>query len=1018
MLYVGLLVLSVVSFLRMRIELMPDITFPTLGLITSYPGASAEEVEQKITRLVESQVSIVRGMKEIQSISKEGISTVRLKFDWGTNLDDAANDVRDRLGILKNFLPEGVDEPTIFRFDLKDLPVLMIGAQAEESYPRLFHILDSEVSDMVKRVPGVGNVFVRGGLVRQVNVNVDRQRLEAHRLTLLDLARSLQANNITLPAGDISVGRTNYLLRVPGEFESLDQIARIPVGYAQGRTLTLDDVAAVEDGHFDEKERVEIKGRTGAIFFIQKRSEANTVEVAAAVKAKLPEIQARLPRDVKLQVLIDNSVNVKRSIYNLREVLWVAVVLIVLVVLLFLRQWRPALIVCTSIPVSLIDSFMIQYFLGYSINSISLLALTIAVGLVVDDAIVVMENQIRHQDELKEPPRIAAVNAAKEVSLAIVASTFTSCIVFLPVVFVGGVAGVLFKSLALVICVTLLLSLFDALTLNPMLGALLLKGAKPSTNGFYARTERWFVALGQSYRSAIGWALDHRKTVLASATVLFFGSAGLVRFVGTEFFPESDQGQLQAEFQLPVGTRVEATHDAMNQFEQVYNTVVKPEWSQNYFWRDGLNPRMGFGGFMGMREDSNIGRFQAVLVEKSERPVGMKEINQKLREASARIPGLTRVNFFAGDFMSRMLLGREKPLAVDVFGYDLGRMHDVARKVESALKTTPGIADASISLDLRRPEYHVVVDRAKAAALGIPVKDVADTFKLGFSQSRASIYRELGEEYDIVIRMREEDRRDEPDLTGLFVRSPGGDLIRLSNLAQFEKTTGPIEIERQDQQRVIHVEANIQGSSIGQLAAKVQEKLDRIPLPPGVVVAIGGSVKEQKESFRLLGLALILGVLLTFMVMAAQFESLRAPFVIMFSVPFGFVGAVWMFLLTGFHLNVSTFIGLIMMVGLVVKNAIVYLDYAMKKEREGLPLREALIEAGRVRLRPILMTACAMIFGLLPMALSTREGSETWQPLSLTVIGGLIVSTAVTLILIPTLYYSISGRKRRSAPTA
>ena len=1015
--YVALITVSLVAFSKMSVDYFPRISFPTIAVFTTYQGASAEEVEQKITRLVESSVSIVRNLKEMQSVSREGSSVVRLIFEWGVDLDAAANDVRDRLGFLRNLLPEEADDPILLRFDLNDIPIMFIGATARESYPKLYHLLDTDVSDMLKRVPGVGNVFVRGAYVRQINLNVDRHRLEGYGLTLADVSRALKENNLTVPAGNIKIARTDYLLRVPGEFTSLDQINNMPVGRYQDREIYFKEVGRAEDYRAEETERISVNGQPGALLFVQKRSEANTVKVAEGVKKALPEIRRRLPPDITIEPLIDNSKDVKRTIGNLSETMWIAIGLIFGVILLFIRHLRPALIVFTSVPISLLDSFMFQYFFGYTINIISLLALTIAVGLVVDDAIVVMENQIRHQEELGEDPKTAAVKATSEVGLAVTASTLTSVAVFVPIVFATGVAGVMFKQLSVVISITLLLSLFDALLLNPMLCSVILKKRERKQEGLAARLYRWsesqLVWLQNSYKKVISYALDHRTVVVVVAAVMFFGSIFLVPLVGTEFFPEEDSGQLQAEIQLPVGTKVEATHLVMEKVEKSFSSVVEPEWTVGYFWRDGHNPRMGFGSLIGQREGSNIGRFQAVLVEKNQRPKSVKEINQKIRQKLEDSPEISRTGFFSGSTISRLLLGREKPVAVDIYGYEIDKTYQIAQKIKSIMDNTQGLTDAAISLDLRRPEFHVNIDREKASALGIPVKDISDEVNLAFAQQRASTYRETGQEYDIVIRMQPEQRKSEADLEGLFVKSPSGELIRLSNLVTLEPTLGPLEIERQDQQRVIRVEANTFGSSLGEVARVIEDKIRQIPLPPGVTLGFSGSIKEQRESFRDLLLALILGIILTYLVMASQFESFVVPFVIMFSVPFGFVGAILMFVIFDRTLNVATFIGIIMMVGLVVKNAIVYLDYALQLERKGWGTREALVEAGRVRLRPILMTASAMIFGLLPMALSTKQGSEIWQPLAMSVIGGLIVSTLVTLILIPTVYYVMQSLRKK-----
>lgn len=1012
MIYVGLLVLSLVALNRMRLDLFPDVTFPTMSIITSYQGAGTEEIEEKITKRVESTVSIVRNLKELNSVSKEGVSVVNLKFEWGINLDNAANDVRDKLGFLKKVLPEDADDPTIVRFDMKDMPILFIGVGAEESYPKLFNILDTDVSNFLKRVPGVGNVIVRGGMARQINIDVDRQRLEAHGLTLLDIKNAVGANNITMPAGNIKIARTDYLLRVPGEFHNVDEISEVTVGYYKGKTVKVKDIATVKDSHADELEKVSVNGRRGAWLMIQKRGEANTIDVVAAVKKIMPEIRAIVPKDITMDIMIDNSKEIKRTLGNLTETLRIAIFLIFGVIFFFLRRIRPALIVFTSIPISLLDSFMLQYLFGYTINMISLLALTIAVGLVVDDALVVMENQIRRQEELGEDPKTAAIHATSEVGRAVTMSTLTSCIVFLPMIFATGIAGVMFRQLSIVMVITLLLSLFDSLTLNPMLSSIFLKQMHDDKDGLiktlHRKSEQFLIWIENRYRNLISWALEHRKTVVFGALVIFVGSLSLVPLVGTTFMPEEDTAQIQAFFELPVGTRVEAVHEVMEQAEKFLRAAVPAKYIENVLWRDGDNPKLTMGSMQG-KSGSNIGTFFTVLVEKNKRTLSMNQINQMLRKEMAKIPGITRTTFQSGD-MAANLIGQGKPMVVNIFGYDLEKSNEVAEQIKKKMEELKGFSDITISLDMTRPELHVMIDREKAGALGISVKNVADTVNLAFAQQASSIYREEGDEYDIVIRLREEDRKNEPDLENLFVKTPTGEMVRLSNLAHFEKNPGPLQIDRMDQQRLIKVEANIEGGDLGAYTKKIDAVLKKMVLPHGISFSYGGSVKEQKESFNSLFLALILGIMLTYMIMAAQFESFTDPLIIMFSMPFGFVGAIWVFVITGYTLNIGTFIGLIMMVGLVVKQAIVYLDYALQLIDENWTTHDALMEAGRVRLRPILMTVSAMIFGLLPMALSTKEGSEFWQPLSMSVMGGLAVSTVVTLVLIPVLYSIVSER--------
>jgi len=1022
MIYTGLLVLSLSSFSRMGLDMFPDISYPVVSVITTYEGASAEEVEAKVTRKVEAQTSTVRGLKDLNSTSKEGLSVVTLKFEWGSDLDSSANDVRDKLGMLKKLLPDGADDPMVMRIDLKDIPILIMAVNAGESYPRIYNILDNDVSNMLKRIPGVGNVIIRGGQSRQINVDVDRRRLEAYGLTLSDVKRAVLANNLMQPAGNMQIGQTDYMLRVPGEFSSPQEIAGATVGVFRGQAIKIGDVAQINDSHPYESEKVMANGRTGAILMVQKRSEANAIEVSEEVRKALPDIHRRIPADISIKPLIDTSLDIKNTLNNLTETLYVAAFLILAVILFFLRRVRPAVIVFTSIPVSLLDSFLLQYLAGYTINLISMLAITIAIGLVVDDALVVMENQIRRQEELGEDPKTAAINAASEVGRAVTMATLASCVVFLPMLFATGMAGVMFRPLAIVMCVTLLLSLLDSLTLNPMLSSLFLKPSKSgrSRSGrlekVYAIFERGLVRVENSYKGLIAWTLENPWKVVNSSIAVLAVSLLLVPLIPTEFMSEQDTGQMQIDVELPVGTRVEATHKVMEQVEAAFKKVVPQEWvTTGYLWRDGENTKNSTGGMSG-KSGSSIGTFMGSLNAKNKRSLSVTEINEKLRQEITKIPGITRLAFSGGSVTSK-LTGSGKPMCVNIYGYDLQTTNAIAGKLKREMEKEGGFKDVTVSLDMTRPEYHVVIDRRKAGSMGIPVQTIADTVNLAFGQKKNAVYRELGDEYDIVVRLREEDRRAEPDLESLFVRASNGEPVRLSNLATFVKKPGPLQIDREDQQRIVKVEANIAGNDLGKATSKLEKLLAGTPMPAGVSWAYGGSVKEQKESFLSLAFAMALGIMLTYMIMASQFESLIIPLIIMFSLPFGFAGAIWVFALTGFSLNITTIIGLVMMVGLVVKQAIVYLDYALQLiDDNDWEIKEALKEAGRVRLRPILMTVSAMVLGFVPMAISTKQGSEFWQPLSLTIIGGLLVSTVITLVLIPAAYYLIFKNKKKVIP--
>ncbi|PIU83333.1 MAG: AcrB/AcrD/AcrF family protein [Elusimicrobia bacterium CG06_land_8_20_14_3_00_38_11] len=996
MFYIAIFVLSIVALSRLALDMFPEITLPAIAVITQYQGAGPEEVEQKITKILESNLAITPDLKEMKSVSKENISMINLVFEWGVNLDAATNDVRDRIDFAKRFLPEDVEKPTVMKFDMNQIPILFVAATAKESYPRIKDILDEKLADPLKRIPGVGNVFVRSPIERQINVDVDRFKLQARGLVISDVVNSLRLNNITLPAGTMDVASKEFLLRIPGEFENVSQISKIPVGNYKGTAVYLKDVADVSDGFKEQTQYIRMNRSKGAIMMLQKKSGANTVTVAEAVKKRIEELKKTLPPDIKLTIPMDTSDDIRRVINNLRDTVIVGGILVILVVFLFLSNFRAAGIICISIPASLIISFLFLYLMGYTINIMSLSAMAIAIGMVVDDAIVVLENIFRHIIELKKDKKSASISATNEVGLAVSAATFATVVVFIPLIFTGGIAGIIFKQLGLIISLTLLTSLFVSLTLIPLISFGFLK-AKKGIEKF----DRLFLFIEKEYKILLTKALNHRWKTVGIFGAVLLGSLILIPLVGTEFMPEQDAGFLQVTFETPVGTNVHKTNEILLSFEDIVDKDV-PE--KIIFFATCGQEAGGTAGMSGMEQDSNIGMIMGKLVDKDKRKRGIRDINEALRKKFSKIPGVAKLNFATGDPMQQRMLGSEKPVVVEVLGFDYAETDLISEKIKETMEGIKGLTDVSISRETGKPEYRIEIDRAKITALGLPIYTIADIANAAFAGKRATVYRELGDEYDVFVRLQKKDRIDIADIEGLNIRTPAGVLVPLKNFVKIEKKTGPVNIERKDQTRLVKVEANTLGRSLGKVTSELQGKLKKIPLPKGVAIEYGGSIKEQKESFRDLFLALLLGIFLTYMVMAAQFESFRDPFIIMFSIPFAIVGVIWGLLITGMTLNITSFIGLIMLVGIVVKNAIVFIDYTIQQRNKQIPVYEALLESGRVRLRPILMTSLTTVFGMLPLALSRGTGSETWNSLGVTVIFGLTVSMFITLIIIPVVY--------------
>ncbi len=1030
MLFTGILVFGVMSFVSLPVDIFPDITLPAMVVLTKYPGAGPEDVEAIVTKNLEKLVSTVPNLEEITSVSMEEFSVINLKFGWGTNLDEAAANVRDVLGYAKRFLPDDVEDSVVMKFDTSMMPILFYGVTAGESYPKLKKILQDEIADPLKRVPGVALVDVFGGLKRQFRVDIDRDKLNAYHIPINNVVMAIRAGNIAYPAGDIKIGKIDYTLRVPGEFKSVDEIRNIVVGKQGGVPIYLKDMAEVFDG-FEEIERVmRVNRESGAIMIVQKQSGANTLEVIERVKARLEGLRKRLPGDIKLHLVMDSSEFINLAIGHLYDAMLWGGLFIILVIFLFLRNLRGSLIVALAIPFSLIVGFIFLYIGGYTINMMSLASLSIAIGMVVDDAIVVFENIFRHR-ERGISPQESALFGASQVGLAVTAATFTIIVVILPIIFVPGITGVLFKELGVVVCLVMLASLFVSLTLTPMLSSRILKidlpvlqtQAEQRRSGIlrdlYRRSEQWFREVELRYSALLGWALTHRRSVIATGLTIFAMSLAMIPLVGTEYMPEMEQGQFMGNIELPLGTRIEKTDEVMAKVEEIVEKEV-PE-RRMLFARAGRS-ETGYSAMMGRREDVNVMMVGGSLVKIRERERSDREIIHALSQKLAKIPGIKTVNFTSSDPMAEMIFGGDKPITLEVYGEDFDQTDRVAGKLKEMLEKIPGTTDISISRERGKPELWVRVDREKAASLGLNMAIIADTLRTSFSGKIASRYQEEGEEYDIFVRLREEDRKKIEDIENILIPSPLRAIplpsglpikfsdVHLGNIATIEKTKGPIEIERKSQGRVVKVGAGLYKRPLGDVVKDVKRELKNIPIPEGVEIILGGSAEEQAKSFRILAIALVLGILLVYMVMAGQFESLLDPLVILFSVPFAITGVIWALLLTGNTLSLISFVGMIMLVGIVVRNAIVLVDYTNILRGRGLPVGDAVREAGATRLRPVLMTAFSTILGMLPLALMRGEGASMWNPLGISVIGGLLVSTLITLVFVPTLYSIVEER--------
>ncbi|HUU18532.1 MAG TPA: efflux RND transporter permease subunit [Sedimentisphaerales bacterium] len=1011
MIFIAMIVLGLVSMSMLGLDLMPDIEIPAVSILTAYQGAGPEEVETLITEPMEDTLSTISGVDEVISVSKEGMSAVTLRFAWGEKIDEHVNDVREKIDLIRDRLPEEAENPLIFKFDLSMIPIAIIAFTAEDSYPDLQDIIDDAIVDPLKRVEGVASVTAGGGLQRQIRVDIDRDKMAALNLSVTEMSLALAAQNISTPGGNIKTGYKDYLLRTPEEFSSPQEVAEVVIARRNGIPIKLKDVAEVRDFFKERTYEVRMNSKKAMAIFIQKQSGKNTVEVARAVRQKLDEIKKNLPPDVKPKMVMDNSEFILASVATLRNTVFWAVFFVFIVLLFFLQDLRASIIVAVAIPTSLIITFLLMYLADYTINTDSLASLAVAVGLVVDNAIVVVDNINRHRHK-GQRPKEGAVFGANEVGVAVIASTLTTISIFAPIMFVGGIAAIVFGQFAAIVTMALVASLFTALMLVPMLCSRFLRvnNQKPSRsllNLFYRLGEKALTKLEELYVRFLNWSLNNRKTVFVSCIVLFVWSIGIVGFIGTEFFPEQDQNRVSASYELPIGTRYERTGVVAQQLQTITENNV-PE-RRDSFIRWGVYGQAG-GGDIASEEESYKGILFISLKPKRQRDASPNDLIKRLRKITDKMPGAT-VRYSAEDPLTAIMFGSAGMLAVELCGHDMDEASTYAEAVSSVIATVEGVEDVQISRKEEKPEVKVVIDREKASNLGLDVRTVGKQVETFFAGTTATRYREGGDEYDVEVRLQPKDRDRIEDLRDVPISMPGGGQVSLANIAEIQQGLGPTKIERKDQARYITVSAEISGRDLGSVVKDVRKALDKVPAPPGFSYKFAGAEKEKKEAFRLLVIAVGLGMVLVYMVMASQFESFRDPFIIFLSIPFGIVGVIIALALAGQAMSVVSFLALIMLVGIVVNDGIVLISYLNILRRRGLDVYSAIIEGGRSRLRPVVCTSCTTILALAPLALSRGEGSEIWVPFAVTIIGGLFVGTVITLVLMPTLYSVFEGLK-------
>ncbi len=1011
MLFIGIMVVGIYALIKMPVDLYPEIEPPIISVMTTYPGANALDVETNITKPLEDALNSLDNLDEITSTSLDNLSVITIQFEWESNLDEAANDIRNVIDMTLEGLPEDVDRPSIFKFSTNMMPIVFYAITAEESYMGLEKLIDEKIVNPLNRIEGVGSVSMMGAPKRVVYVDADPGKLDAYNLTVEQIGGIIGAENINMPSGNVKMGLMDYKLRVQGEFNDSEKLKNLVVGNYQGNAIYLRDVATVKDSLKDLSLDEKINGKQGLRLFVMKQSGANTVKVAKDINDNLDQLKKNLPPDVTITEIFDSSTFIKGSINNLSETLMYAFLFVILVVIMFLGRWRATFIIILTIPISLISAFVYLFATGNSINIISLTSLSIAIGMVVDDAIVVLENITKHI-ERGSSPREAAIYATNEVWLAVIVTTLVIVAVFLPLTLVSGMTGVMFNQLGWIVSITIVMSTLAAITLTPMLSARLLGMNK------LTKKERWYShsrtmepllnKLDNIYVKSLRWTLYHKTATLIGGLLIFLGSIGLFAFIGTDFMPESDESSMSASIELQTGTRVEETMKVTRQIEQIiaerYPEVILVSASSGSDDEGGMFSLFTTTG-------SNVINFMMRLEDRDERERSVFEIASDLRLQLATIPEIINATVSTS---SQGFGGATNTVDVEIYGYDFDQTNQLAENLRQKISTVKGASDVMISRKKDKPELQISIDREKVAAHGLTTANISAQIYNRVSGLVASKYKEEGDEYDIKVRLAEESRNSITDLEEMSITTPMGQKIKLKELAVVQEYWGPPSIQHKRKERLVTVSAKADGIPLGTLAQEINKELKSVSIPQEIMVNVGGAYQDQQESFGDILLLMLISLILVYIVMASQFESLKMPFIIMLSIPFAFSGVSIALFLTGTTMSMIAALGAVLLIGIVVKNGIVLVDYINLMRDRGYELNEAIILSGRSRLRPVLMTALTTILGMLPLALSTGEGSELWRPMGITVIGGLVFSTLVTMIIVPAMYGALGKRGERN----
>ena len=1004
--FVAVVILGIFSLIKLPIDLYPDIETNTIMVMTTYAGASASDIEQNVTRPLENVLNSVNDLKHITSKSRENISVITLEFEYGKDIDVLTNDVRDKLDMVKSALPDDAENPIIFKFSTDMIPIIMLSVSASESMPGLYKILDDNVANPLARVSGVGSVSISGAPKREIHVYVDPNRLEAYNLTIEQIGSVIGAENRNIPGGSFDIGSDTYALRVQGEFQSSDEMANIVVGSYNGRSIYLSDVARIDDSLEERTQRTFNNDEQGAMIVIQKQSGANSVEISNKVLKMLPSLQKRLPTDVKLGIIVDTSDNIRNTIASLVETVLYALLFVVIVVFFFLGRWRATLIITITIPISLIASFIYLYATGNTLNIISLSALSISIGMVVDDAIVVLENVTTHIERGSDPKQ-AAVHGTNEVAVSVIASTLTLIAVFFPLTLVTGMTGVLFRQLGWMVTIMMIISTTCALSLTPMLCSLLLRRVNNHGrlyNLLFTPINRGLDAFDRGYGRFLTWIVGHKMITFVACVAIFVGSVMLVKQVGTEFVPVNDDGRMRVSLELPIGARVERA-------QEITMKLVE-EWREKYPEIQVLNFTTGTASsdntFASLSDNGpHIISMNIRLSDPVDRDRSVTEIAGLMREDLKRYPEYKKTQVSVGGMGG---MGGQSTLDYEIYGYDFTETDSVARMMQAMLRQIPGAADVMISRSDYQPEYQVDFDREKLAIYGLNLSTAATYLRNRINGQLASQFREDGEEYDIKVMYAPENRTSLEDIENILIYNSAGKAVRVRDVGKVVERFTPPTIERKDRERIVTVSTVVQDVPMSQIVEAAQAQIDKMEIPQGINIELSGTYEDQQDSFRDLLTLAVLIIILVYIVMAAQFESYTYPGIIMTSLIFAFSGVFIILWLTGHTLNVMSMIGAIMLIGIVVKNGIVLIDYISLNRERGMSIRRAVIDGGESRLRPVVMTTLTTILGMVPMAVGSGQGAEMWRPMGVAVIGGLTFSTILTLLFVPMLYCVFAGQ--------